>query len=821
MIKLAAGCVLGMLWCVASALAQNAQGTFITFQVPESTLTDALSINTAGAIAGYYVDANGMFHGFMRDAQGTISSFDPSGSAGTFPTSINDSGVIMGYHFDTNGLPHGFVRDPQGTINSFDPPRSTYTVPHSINGAGVIVGEYFEPNDANGVHHHGFVRDPQGTFTMFDFPGGTETIGGQGINATGAITGNFYDANRVLHGFVRDPQGTFTSFDPLGSTLTNAESINTAGTITGYYVDTSRVFHGFVRDVQGTITSFDPPGSVSTNAGSINTAGDITAWYFDGVWHGYLRDAQGAIISFDVPRSAGTFPRSINDNGVITGVFADADGVRRSSFVGCQVNSCSEIVDSVPDLLDGASVTTNPDILTTRGRVVEGVAADGVTEVVLRIPAQQVGQTISLAISSDQIPSISTDEDGGLLDINQQSGQLQSSITVTAASTSSGQNTAFAVYRAPRDYPKMGFAPNSSQRTISIMIDGSPLTVKILRPPVVLIHGLWDDPSSWRSFELRNGLDAPSFFMRTVNNALPVQVTSSTPSYPFAIFPQPQTNSLGFHQGALLARAQMENFIQEFKQFNHVAAVQADVVAHSMGGNIARTLPLLHAFSRNGNFLQGPVHKLITIGTPHLGSPLAQHLFESSNSCPRVILAATGNYSFESVTTPRGTFNGGVFDLQGDGKGNGLSFSLSQMQNPSRHMIPTAFIVGAMGSAQLDALNTEPLIRLICTDVAAQEMLPTSPLTDLLTPVGWPTLMGGPSDAIVPVSSEVNMNESAQSALFPAVHSSRAIGFIGLGFGPPAELDPAARNSTITLFDEVFKLLNTPANDATRFVPLP
>jgi hypothetical protein len=57
--------------------------------------------------------------------------------------------------------------------------------------------------------------------------------------------------------------------------------------------------------------------------------------------------------------------------------------------------------------------------------------------------------------------------------------------------------------------------------------------------------------------------------------------------------------------------------------------VQADVVAHSMGGDIARTMAGLSNFTSQSNYGLGPIHKLITIGTPHLGTPLATDLIDS------------------------------------------------------------------------------------------------------------------------------------------------------------------------------------------------
>ena len=49
------------------------------------------------------------------------------------------------------------------------------------------------------------------------------------------------------------------------------------------------------------------------------------------------------------------------------------------------------LLDPVPALLSGPMVTTDVNVLATKGRVVQGVAADGVTEMVLRVPANSAG----------------------------------------------------------------------------------------------------------------------------------------------------------------------------------------------------------------------------------------------------------------------------------------------------------------------------------------------------------------------------------------------------------------------------------------------
>ena len=144
--------------------AQKLPDKIITFDVPgagtrSSQGTVPMSINPAGTITGYYVDAGSIFHGFVRDKDGIITSFD-AGPNFTIPTSINPKGTITGSYQDASRVTHGFVRDKDGTITTFDVPGagSNGTFPASINPSGEITGIW-----TTGVFHgtvlHGFLRD--------------------------------------------------------------------------------------------------------------------------------------------------------------------------------------------------------------------------------------------------------------------------------------------------------------------------------------------------------------------------------------------------------------------------------------------------------------------------------------------------------------------------------------------------------------------------------------------------------------------------------------------------------------------------------------
>jgi hypothetical protein len=266
----------------------------------------------------------------------------------TVATSINEKGEIVGYFSNSfGGSQYAFVRAADGTITVFLPPGSP-SVPifgatgFSINAAGATTGNFPEITGVSVFIHHGYVRGPEGNFTIFDPPGSILTIP-LSINAGGAITGYYNEANGVIHGFVRGPNGRITSFDPPGSTSTKAVSINAMGTIAGYYQVANMSVHGFVRRAGGTIVSVDPPESTGTIVTGINNAGAITGYYTvaNGRNFGFVRRAGETFESFDVP---GTFvtvlpeingflvssltpASSINDKGAITGSYSDNSGV--------------------------------------------------------------------------------------------------------------------------------------------------------------------------------------------------------------------------------------------------------------------------------------------------------------------------------------------------------------------------------------------------------------------------------------------------------------------------------------------------------------
>jgi hypothetical protein len=254
-------------------------GQITTFDVPGQGPTGSFpsGINDFGVIAGTYIDTDNVQHGFLRFPWGAITTFDAPGAGteagqGTYTGTcavINLEGAIAGTYIDASNVSHGFVRALDGKITSFDAPgagtaagtpncgffngacQGTYV--SGISLAGAVTGW---DNDAD-FFAHGFARSRHGTITTFDAPGanhpgqysGTQP---EGINAEGWIVGN-YNTDYFDHGFLRAPDGSITVFDAPGAvntgpyTGTQPGVSNSGGEITGLYTDATGVAHGFLR----------------------------------------------------------------------------------------------------------------------------------------------------------------------------------------------------------------------------------------------------------------------------------------------------------------------------------------------------------------------------------------------------------------------------------------------------------------------------------------------------------------------------------------------------------------------------------------------
>lgn len=506
------------------------------------------------------------------------------------------------------------------------------------------------------------------------------------------------------------------------------------------------------------------------------------------------------------------------------------------------------LIDPVKSgLLQGPAVTSNEGSILNPNPLmppvfVQGVSADGVTEAIVAVATANLGDSVQLNLINDaNTPSSSSAQDGGLTTLGGSVSSLSNSVGITADTSTSIGPTAFAIYVAPTNYARgsQNFPQDNttvqrsvSLQTICLTSGGSPSSptdtpVTIARPPVVLVHGMWSDATAWNSFaptppgspeaQLWSLLTPTSGFspgapLFKSDYSACVAVGSTTPAFSgLSCRNQPSQvsgNALGFQFNAPIVLQQISDEISTYASNIDVAAVQADVIAHSMGGNITRYMPLLDqtslqagqppVFLTSNTYGQGPIEKLITIGTPHLGSPIAIDLLPSGqtdlNACVRRRLADNANPSLQTATVSGTAWPGAVGDLSGDGRDtNGASAALQAVQNSQGSQpFPMAYISATTSSANLAGLNcTNPFCKSNQLYAACYLWPGTSdPLAGDLTQNNWNNVFNNlANDAVVPLTSQLN-GASSPTGTIPTIQGDiHSQGFLSLDFFGPFELE--------------------------------
>ena len=462
-------------------------------------------------------------------------------------------------------------------------------------------------------------------------------------------------------------------------------------------------------------------------------------------------------------------------------------------------------VDPVPDLLIGPSVTTFVDLLASRGTPVTGVAADGVTQVLIRVPGVKVGDQLTFTLFNDQgQQSSSPTDDGALAEIGS-TEFTNSNVTVTAVSTPSGP-MGFALYRAPADFVRTAFQSSDAVfpvRVVSIQVQDSASSqitsafVNVVRPPVALIHGNWSSPDDWTFFTPLASGNCMSLDDR------------------FAIFclDYASTMSLGIDFNAQRTFFELKEGLQNFKNKAKVAAVQTDVVGYSMGGLIARDWVVNQSLIYLSflNYNSGDVHKLITIDTPHLGSQLATQLLSADATCKALF----------NIKNPIGQ---NIDDLAPTST---LLKNINRLSSTVH--LPAQVIFGTANAQQTnDADNAFFNLTTLLNPLPAfcPGLLPAGGYMSLFTDSNNPY---GFSDLVVPQNSQVAQGLSATSSPVVAVQVPESVihtvNSLLYPTGPDvlnrmlSSVDIVQANPAVSTPNRVINALNTPVSSYQRIMP--
>lgn len=415
------------------------------------------------------------------------------------------------------------------------------------------------------------------------------------------------------------------------------------------------------------------------------------------------------------------------------------------------------IVDPVPALLNGRALTRLPTATqasnapflgdTSKGRSVKGVAADGVAQLLIRIPTPSAGEVVSVTLKNGQCSDPASSEcakDYGLLfDPTNPPADLFGSSTKTTPIVTTAYLTpvgpmAFVAYRAPSEFVR-GSAPESrdtsaASRDVILDIryaDGShkELKIAVIRPPVMLIHGFNTDERSWdtfrpfiektdiysisrlnygqRLYQVVQGSAGPEYRPGEFDIlSTSPELLGESPALSAPLWRQyARYSHFGFSFNSPRVLKLLKRELQDFARGQNplgfqVAAAQGDIVAHSMGGLIARYMPTLREYYDPENYGIGYIHKMVSIGTPHLGTPQATFILSPAARCARELGARFESLNFAVATVKKKSgqiveIAGATEEMRGDGNlAEGVRSAALERINMRADPFPIATIAG-------------------------------------------------------------------------------------------------------------------------------
>ena len=315
-----------------------------------------------------------------------------------------------------------------------------------------------------------------------------------------------------------------------------------------------------------------------------------------------------------------------------------------------------------------------------------------------------------------------------------------------------GEYYAFAIYEAP-EISESVLGNGLPFESISVSVDRDSglfesIVLELQRPPVLLVHGLWDSEAGWDWFAPR--LSDLGFDVFRV-------------SYPnFSSFHPEIPIPVNLPVSAVADR--IVNHVLPSMRDAGIAATQVDVISHSLGGLVTRAYSQQPdgVYRRLDNYFKGDINSHVSIGSPHLGSELANLTF--SSPCLTALAPLLGLATNDG--DPSAFIPGAVYDMQVDGD------AMRALNERDELVVPVHTIVGI--ASEFDEARMAVALRLIFK--ALSKSRECEVILDRLEPLTDPrVLYGGSNDLAVSIDSQAvgrSLGASSVSVFEPTVHSS-------------------------------------------------
>ena len=172
-------------------------GVFATYDFPDAVETEIYGMSDAtGVLTGNFIDEAGVRRGFSGDI--IVEAPDASATYADFVS----AGRIVGSYIDAEGIYHPYIRTQDGRFTAFDSVTwfdPAYIFIHGINDVGVLVVRAKAVFDIPRTYVGKFTR-----LQELQFPGSVSTEGWN-INQDGSVVGHYDSADGRRHGFIAKP----------------------------------------------------------------------------------------------------------------------------------------------------------------------------------------------------------------------------------------------------------------------------------------------------------------------------------------------------------------------------------------------------------------------------------------------------------------------------------------------------------------------------------------------------------------------------------------------------------------------------------------
>ncbi len=259
-----------------------------------------------------------------------------------------------------------------------------------------------------------------------------------------------------------------------------------------------------------------------------------------------------------------------------------------------------DLIDPVKALLEEGVITSScQDIGLERKGIMTGISADGAAQLVVRFNAPSRGNVRFTLFDEDDTQISSLDEGGSFEGIPTCGLPVGSGATIGVETFDARllrAPKAVVLYSAPEFFVRNESSDaDRAEREVFVQTEFSPVEggpseifcnpIRVVRPPVTLVHGIWSNPDTWES------LPPPTEGHPSLKDENG-RFECAPPQCPFFAKPisYEREHASNFSRAAELVGLEIRNVLSAFKKKVDVAGVRTDVVAHSMGGN--PTLPL-------------------------------------------------------------------------------------------------------------------------------------------------------------------------------------------------------------------------------------